>query len=247
MKETLHPLTLWIGSILLAIGVVVFNNPFVAIATVGAVGLIVYIRRDGSPWAASFTLSLRIGAVILAIRTIVGILIGVPIPGRTLFSLPILHLPSWMPGIRIGGAVTLERLSSSLHEGIIIATLLALFGAATSLTSPHKLLRVTPSFIYEIGITLVIATSIFPQLATSAKRIRTAQKLRGMEGAGLRSIALPLLEESLARSLQLAASMDARGYGVSRKRSRYRPQRWRMHDNFVILTTLCAAIVMVTR
>jgi len=247
MKQTLHPLTLWVGSILIAIGVVVLNNPFVALATVGAVGLLVYIRRDGSPWSASFSLSLRIGALILAIRTIVGILIGVPIPGRTLFSLPILHLPSWMPGIRIGGAVTLERLSSSLHEGVIIATLIALFGAATSLTSPHKLLRVTPSFIYEIGITLVIATSIFPQLAMSAKRIRTAQKLRGMEGAGLRTIALPLLEESLARSLQLAASMDARGYGISKKRSRYRPQRWLMRDNFVVLTSLLLALVMVTR
>ena len=247
MKQALHPLTLWFGSILLAIGVVVLNDPFVAIATVGAVGLIVYIRRDGSPWEASFALSLRIGALILSIRTLVGILIGVPIPGRTLFSLPVLHLPSWMPGIRIGGAVTLERLSSSLHEGIIIATLIALFGAATSLTSPHKLLRVTPSFIYEIGITLVIATSIFPQLATSVKRIRTAQKLRGMEDVGLRSIALPLLEESLARSLQLAASMDARGYGVSKRRSRYRPQKWHMRDNFVILATLFLALVMVTR
>jgi energy-coupling factor transporter transmembrane protein EcfT len=81
----------------------------------------------------------------------------------------------------------------------------------------------------------------------SAKRIRTAQKLRGMEGAGLRTIALPLLEESLARSLQLAASMDARGYGMSKKRSRYRPQRWLMRDNFVVLTSLFLALVMVTR
>jgi energy-coupling factor transporter transmembrane protein EcfT len=152
-----------------------------------------------------------------------------------------------MPGIRIGGVVTLERLSSSLHEGVIIATMIALFGAATSLTSPHKLLRVTPSFIYEIGITLVIATSLFPQLATSARRIRTAQKLRGFEKIELRSIAIPLLEESLSRSLQLAAAMDARGYGISRKRSRYRPQPWLMRDNLVLIFALAMTITMVTR
>jgi energy-coupling factor transporter transmembrane protein EcfT len=195
----------------------------------------------------SFPLSLRIGATILAIRTVVGVLIGVPIPGRTLFTIPILHLPSWMPGIRIGGAVTLERLSSSLHEGIIIATLIALFGAATSLTSPHKLLRVTPSFIYEIGITLVIATSLFPQLATGVRRIRTAQRLRGIEKVKLGSIALPLLEEALARSLQLAASMDSRGYGVSRKRSRYRPQQWLARDSAFILLTGLLTLVMVAQ
>ena len=239
MRKPLHPLTLWIAAILLAFGVVALDSAYIALAIVGAVAIFVYIRRDGSPWNMSFALSLRIGATILAIRTVVGVLIGVPIPGRTLFTIPILHLPTWMPGIRIGGAVTIERLSSSLHEGVIIAAMIALFGAATSLTSPHRLLRVTPRFIYEIGITLVIATSLFPQLATSVRRIRTAQKLRGIEKVHLRSIALPLLEESLARSLQLAASMDARGYGISRKRSRYRPQQWLFRDSaFVAVTTL---------
>ena len=247
MKKPLHPLTLWVSAILLAVGVVALDNAWIAIAIVGAVALLVYLRRDGSPWQASFNLSLRIGATILVIRTIVGILIGVPIPGTVLFKLPILDLPSWMPGIRVGGSVTLERLSSSLHEGVIIATIIALFGAATSLTSPHKLLRVTPSFIYEIGITLVIATSVFPQLATSARRIRTAQKLRGIENIRIRSIAIPLLEESLSKSLQLAAAMDARGYGISRKRSRYRPQQWLMRDNYILLGTLITVGIMVAR
>lgn len=247
MKKPLHPLTLWVSAILLAVGVVALDNAWIAIAIVGAVALLVYLRRDGSPWQASFNLSLRIGATILVIRTIVGILIGVPIPGTVLFKLPILDLPSWMPGIRVGGSVTLERLSSSLHEGVIIATMIALFGAATSLTSPHKLLRVTPSFIYEIGITLVIATSVFPQLATSARRIRTAQKLRGIENIRIRSIAIPLLEESLSKSLQLAAAMDARGYGISRKRSRYRPQQWLMRDNYIVFGTLITVGIMVSR
>jgi energy-coupling factor transporter transmembrane protein EcfT len=246
MRKPLHPLTLWIASILLAIGVVALDSAFIALAIVGAVALFVLVRRDGSPWNMSFALSLRIGATILAIRTVVGVLIGVPIPGRALFMIPILHLPSWMPGIRIGGAVTIERMSSSLHEGVMIAAMIALFGAATSLTSPHRLLRVTPSFIYEIGITLVIATSLFPQMATSIRRIRAAQKLRGMEKVKLGAIALPLLEESLARSLQLAASMDARGYGISGKRSRYRPQQWLFRDSALIAgaTAICLAMVV---
>jgi energy-coupling factor transporter transmembrane protein EcfT len=245
MRKPLHPLTLWIASVLLAIGVTVLNSAYVALATVGVVALLVYLRCDGSPWNRSFNLSLRIGASILAIRTMVGIFIGVPIPGTVIFTIPRIQLPTWMPGIRIGGAVTLERLSSSLHEGIIIAAMIALFGAATSLTSPHRLLRVTPSFIYEIGITLVIATSLFPQLATSARRIRTAQQLRGIENRKLRSIALPLLEESLARSLQLAASMDARGYGISRRRSRYRPQQWLSRDTAYVASATVLMIAMV--
>jgi energy-coupling factor transporter transmembrane protein EcfT len=62
------------------------------------------------------------------------------------------------------------------------------------------------------------------------------QSLRGF--ASWKRIAIPLLEESLARSLDLAAAMDSRGYGISRKRSRYRPIKWRYMDSFVILSAM---------
>lgn len=213
----------------------------------GVAVLLVKVRADGSPWNATFSWSLRIAIFIITIRAIVGVLIGVPIPGTELFRIPILELPSWMPGIRIGGAVTAERLSSSLHEGIIIAAMIVLFGAASALTSPHKLLRVLPFFIYEVGITLVIAASVFPQLVQSLKRIRKAQRLRGIEKIGLRTLALPLLEEALSRSLQLAESMDSRGYGVSRKRSRYRPSPWNKRDSVVAIISIVASGFMVAQ
>lgn len=245
MKRSLHPLTMWIWALLLITAVVLADSAWVALSSVAVATVLVKVRSDGSPWGRSYWIALRIGAFILCIRAIVGVLIGVPIPGKTLFTVPVIDLPSWMPGIRLGGTVTLERLSSSLHEGLIIATVIALFGAATSLTSPHKVLRTLPFFIYEIGITLVIATSLFPQLAQSARRIRLAQQLRGHEKVSWRGLALPLLEESLSRSLQLAASMDSRGFGVSRKRSRYRPERWHMSDSAVVVITFVVSSALV--
>ena len=245
MKRSLHPLTMWIWALLLITAVVLTDSAWVALGAIGVATVLVKVRSDGSPWGRSYWIALRIGAVILAIRAVVGVLIGVPIPGTTLFTVSSIDLPSWMPGIRLGGAVTLERLSSSLHEGLIIATVIALFGAATSLTSPHKVLRTLPFFIYEIGITLVIATSLFPQLAQSARRIRLAQQLRGHEKVSWRGLALPLLEESLSRSLQLAASMDSRGFGVSRKRSRYRPEKWQISDSAVVAFTLLVSSALV--
>ena len=44
MTKPLHPLTLWVSAILLAIGVVVLDNAWIAIAIVGAVALLVYLR-----------------------------------------------------------------------------------------------------------------------------------------------------------------------------------------------------------
>jgi energy-coupling factor transporter transmembrane protein EcfT len=171
--------------------------------------------------------------------------IGVPRIGRTIFTLPRISLPSWLPGIRIGGDVTIERLTSSLHEGLIIATVIALFGAANSVTSPHKLLRVLPTRIYQLAVTLTIATSVFPQLISSIHRIRSAQFLRSGKRPALTSIAIPLLEESLGRAVNLAESMEARGYGQSKIHSRYRPITYSTQDFSWMAGGLLAAIAMV--
>ena len=228
--------------------VIASNSAWVAGFAIAVAAISVHQFAEDAPWAKSFWFSLRLGAIILVIRTVVGVLIGVPIPGTKLFSVPILPLPSWIAGIRIGGVVTQERLFSSIHEGLIIIAVICLFGAAVSLTSPHKLLRVTPVVIYEFGVATVIATSALPQLVQSVGRIRRARTLRGDEKPSWRSIAIPLLEDSLSRSLELAAAMDSRGYGVSRKRSRYRPIPWQQIDSAVVSSALVAlALVLVVR
>ena len=233
--KSLHPLTWCIWSLLIVGAVISANSSWLAGISIAGATILVWRFAADAPWARSFWFSLKIGAFILIIRTAVGILIGVPIPGTKLFELPILPLPSWLAGVRIGGVITQERLLSSIHEGLIIVAVISLFGAAVSLTSPHKLLRVTPIVIYEFGVATVIATSALPNLVQSISRIRRARLLRGDENPSWRSIALPLLEDSLSRSLELAAAMDARGYGVSRKRSRYRPISWRGIDSIVVL------------
>ena len=240
-KPSLHPLTWWIWAGLLAIAIVRFQSTVLTLLCVGAVAGLVFWLREDAPWGKSFSWTLKLSLWILFVRTLIGILIGVPIPGTTLFTLPIIELPNWMPGIRIGGAVTSERLSSAMSEGILICAIILIFGAAASLTSPHRLLRILPVYVYEFGVSVVIATSALPQLVTSVSRIRQAQMLRGQSLRGFRSwkrIAIPLLEESLARSLDLAAAMDSRGYGISRKRSRYRPIKWRYTDYLVILSAI---------
>ena len=240
-RPTFHPLTWWIFSLALATSVVRVNSPWFALTAVGVMSAIVFFARENAPWGRSFNWTLKLALWIIAVRAAIGVLIGVPIPGTVLFKVPVLPLPHWMPGIRIGGDVTLERLSSSISEGVVICAMIVIFGAAASLTSPHRLLRVLPIYMYEFGVSVVIATSVLPQLVSAVSRIRMAQRLRGQKTRGLKSfkrIAIPLLEESLARSLDLAAAMDSRGYGISKKRSRYRPIKWARIDTAVIAAGL---------
>ena len=245
MTKTFHPLTWWVGAAASAIAVLLTENTIFNLLIVGGVSFLVYRMNKKSvertPWSGGLWFAMKIALIIVAIRTFIGVAIGVPVPGTTLFELPILYLPDWMAGIRVGGAITQERLFFAVSEGIHIATLICIFAAATSLTSPHRLLRQMPVFIYEFGVALVITTSVLPQLVASASRIKTAQRMRGITRRGWSGVALALLEESLARSLDLAAAMDSRGYGFSRKRSRYKREAFSARD----LTLIGSAVILI--
>jgi len=244
IRRALHPLTMWGFFTALAIGVIASDNTVAAISAIAISTLVVLLRKEDGPWGSSFQWSLLAALYLLLIRAIAGIVIGVPRPGTELFTLPRVHLPSWLPGIRIGGPVTSERLSFAVSEGLIIATVIIIFGAANSVTSPKKLLRTLPTFFYQIGTTLAIATSVFPQLISSVQRIKRAQFLRSGRKPSILSVGVPLLEESLSRAVALAESMESRGFGISKKTSRHRPSTFAPIDLSVISLGFISAIVM---
>ena len=216
------------------------QNNWLTVAVVSLTTLIVAKYKSDGPWADSYKWALKLAALVIGIRVLIGVIIGVPVPGTVLFNLPLIPLPHWMAGITLGGAVTWERISSTVLESLTIASIIALFGAATALTNPRALLRAVPP--------LVIATSLTPQLVGNLKRIRIAQKLRGINTnrfLSWRQIAMPLLEDSLARALDLAAAMDSRGYGVSRKRSKYRPHKFQIKDALVVASAFAFLAVSI--
>lgn len=231
---------------ILSIALFITADPWFALGITIASALLVRAFATGHPWSRSFAVAMKFMAVIVAIRMIIATLIGVPIPGTTLFTLPTVQLPEWVSGIRIGGAVTAERLSSTLAEVMVIVGVVALFATATSLTSPHRLIRALPLAFYQLGLVLTIATSVFPQLVMSIKRITLARRLRGNQVRGIRDwrkIAIPLLEESLERSLDLAGAMEARGFGQRIRRSSYRPDRWGTFESATIAIALGVAML----
>lgn len=110
----------------------------------------------------------------------------------------------------------MEGTLSALYDGLRLATMLCCIGAANTLANPKRALRVLPGALYELGVSVVVALSVAPQLVESVQRVRKARKLRGGPTRGrhvLRTIAIPVLEDALERSMRLAAAMDSRGYG----------------------------------
>jgi energy-coupling factor transport system permease protein len=216
-RRALHPVAWWLWAAGLAVCAMRTNNPFL-LALIGVVAcVVVSARRSSAPWSRSIAFFLRVGVFVIVIRVVIEILFGQRgVPGHVLFTLPQAPLPSWAAAVSVGGPVTLESILNAFVLGLQLAVILLCFGAANSLASPYRLLRSLPAVLYETGVAVTVALSFTPELVQSIGIVRQARRQRGIPTRGLRGmrgVAVPVLESALDRSLQLATSMDARGYG----------------------------------
>jgi len=212
----LHPGAWWLWATGLAAAANRTTNPLLLALVLVVAGYVVACRRTSAPWARAYGFYLRMGLVVIAIRIVFAVLVGAPVPGHVVVTLPEVQLPEWAAGVRVGGEVTWEGLAGAVYAGLQLATMLACVGAANALANPRRMLRAVPGALYEVGVAVVVALSFSPQLVEGVSRVRAARRLRGRAHRGvrgLRGVAMPVLEGALERSIDLAAAMDARGFG----------------------------------
>ena len=218
MNRTLHPVAWWLWAIGLVVAVSRTSNPVLLALVLAVLALVIAIRRTDAPWARAFKYYLIMALVVIAIRVVFRSIFatGVPATDHILFTLPRIPTPHWYAGVQLGGPVSLEAVLAAAYDGLRLGTLLCCIGAANVLANPKRALRMLPGALYELGVAVVVALSVAPQLVESAQRVNRARRLRaGRTGRlrVLRAVAIPVLEDALERSLRLAAGMDARGYG----------------------------------
>jgi energy-coupling factor transport system permease protein len=214
-RRGLHPAAWWLWAGCMAGAAVRTTNPLLLVLVAAVVAFVVSARRTSAPWSRSLVFFFRLGLIVIVVRVVVQILFGQRLPGHVLFTLPRVPLPSWAAGVSVGGPVTAESILQAAVEGLRLAVVLICFGAANSLASPYRLLRCLPAILYEAGVAVTVTLAFAPEVVMSIGSVRDARRLRGrpVRGfAGLRGMAIPVLESALDRSLQLASSMDARGY-----------------------------------
>ena len=238
----LHAGAWWLWALGLAIAAARTTNPLLLLLIAGVAGLVVSERHVPGPWSRSYATFLTFGLVIIGIRVVLEVLIGGTDLGIPLVTFPEIPLPPWLAGIRIGGLVTVDGLLGAVFEGLRLAVMLACIGAANSLVNPSRLLRLVPAALYEAGVAVVVCMTLAPVLVADLGRVRQARRLRGRTSTGPRAwgqMALPLFSGALDRSVALAESMDARGYG----RAGDQPARVR-HLNTALVVAGLAGIIL---
>lgn len=245
LPRHLHAGAWWLWALGLAAAASRTTNPLLLALIVAVAAFVVMAKRTEAPWSGSFNAFLKLGLVVIAIRVVFQAIFGAHVGGTTvLFRLPELTLPDFAANLRLGGQVTVEATVLALYDGMRLATILACLGAANALADARRLLRSVPGALYEAGVALVVAMSFAPRLIADARRIRQAHRLRGRTARGLRGlgrVAMPVLEGSLDRSLELAAAMDSRGFG---RRAVMPPGRRRLASALVLtgLVGVCVGL-----
>jgi energy-coupling factor transport system permease protein len=206
---------LWLLAALTALTLI--SNPLYLLLIALATALVFAACRNDSPLARSYGLLLRVGGLLFVGYMLFALITVGGMAGTTvLLRLPEIRLPLWLGGLVLGGAITAEGLVWAAVRGLRIWVLLAVFGAFNALVDHYRLLRLAPRMLFHAGLAVTIAISFVPSLVRSTGEIVEAQRARGHRFRGMRSwlaLLAPLLAGSLERSLQLAESLDARGYG----------------------------------
>ena len=150
--------------------------------------------------------------------------------GRTV----LFALPDSIPAL--GGVYTLEALAFGVSGAITIAA--AIFAAApfSLLLQPHDVMDALPNALSRTGTAIAASMNLVPLVATSFGEVSEAQRLRGWRPRGPRSwaeVVVPVVLTTAESSIQLAESMEARGFGAA-TRTALKKAPLETHDWLVI-------------
>ena len=206
----------WLLGLSLAIcaGISSSTPTLLAIQTLAV--LIVLMVRQGAPWSRSLLFYVGTAALVVLIRVTFRIIFNFDSPDQVALNLPAIRITFGPLGeLDLLGRVSQSSITTALRDGLRMSAIILSIGMANSLANPRRLLKSTPAALYGVTSSFVIALNLAPQLIASARRIRLSSQLRNASNRTTKGLMLiaPILEDSIDRSMALAASMDARGFG----------------------------------
>ncbi len=118
--------------------------------------------------------------------------------------------------------VTAEALAAGAVIGLRAAVTMVAFAVYSACVDPDRVLRALRPLAGRSALTATLITRLVPVAAADASRLRDAGRLRGPAAAPLGRAALVrrLLAGSLDRSVNVAATLELRGYSLKRPRRR---------------------------
>jgi energy-coupling factor transport system permease protein len=211
-----------------------YSNPIVLLA----VGLAVFVAGRIAGAHAAVRAALWMGLTLAVLIVVVNAL--VVSRGETVLA----RLGEWPLFGQVD--VTLEAIVAGLVLGLRAAVVMVAFAVYSACVDPDGVLRALRPIAGRSALTATLVSRLVPVAAADAARLRDAAGLRGPGAApvGRAPLARRLLAGSLDRAVDVAATLELRGYSLEAPRAKNRRSRSRYDRRFyaVGLAVLAVAI-----
>jgi energy-coupling factor transport system permease protein len=216
---------LWAGAVALA--ALLLFNPLVLVALLAAV----LCAGWGAGVGRTLARSMRRGAIVWLPIVLVNVLVSRK--GLTVF-------------VRLGdlgpfgqGDLTVEAVVYGAVIALKVMLLILITTLASLTVDPDELLRILRRLSFRSALTASLATRMIPVLAADAQRLAEAQRTRPQgapRGArGRVALLSAVIGGSLDRAMDVAATLEVRGFATARRAPRVtRP--WSRHDVAFLLS-----------
>jgi len=179
-------------------------------------------------------------ALIAAVATFLNF-VSAHLGDTVLFSLP--------PAIpAIGGPYTLETLAAGMSGGVTVGAAIIAAAPFSLMLASHDVMDALPSALSRTGAAIAASLNLVPSVASSFVQVTEAQRLRGWRPRGPRSwaeVVVPVVLSSVEGSIQLAESMEARGFGSGPRTSLERSPL-KARDRILVGASAAAVLLFVT-
>jgi energy-coupling factor transport system permease protein len=186
-----------------------FSNPIVLIAAGLAVALAGLTAGAGDAVRSGLRMGLALALLIAGVNVLV------TSRGETVLA----RLGEWPLLGRVD--VTGEALAAGAVIGLRAAVVTLAFAVYSACVDPDRVLRALRPFARHSALTATLVSRFVPVAAADAARLRDASRLRGPVAAAVTrgALARRLLAGSLDRAVDVAATLELRGYSLDAPRS----------------------------
>ncbi len=209
-SASLGPVALYLGAYLL---VCFFSSdPFVLIAAAAGAAIAGY----GSGAGRAVNFSLKLGGLLLVTMVVVNAL--VTSRGATVLA----RLGEWPILGQVD--VTAEAIAAGGVIGLRAMGTMVVIGVWSACVDPDRILQAVHGVARRSALTATLISRLVPLAATDYARIGEAAGLRGpaTNPVGRAAMANRLLAGSLDRAVDVAATLELRGYGMETRKATFR-------------------------
>jgi energy-coupling factor transport system permease protein len=207
----------------------VFASPLMLLSAGLAIAAVGLLAGAGRTLRASLRFALPLLAVMVAINALVSN------RGDTVL------VRGWELPVLGNTDVTLESLVDGGRVGLLVVVAVLAFAVYSACVDPDRMIRALRPLARRSAMTTAVIARLVPLAAADGARLTEASALRGPAAApvGRALIARRLLESSLDRSVDVAATLELRGYSLP---GAARPRRERSREDGPLW--LAAALIL---